>query len=486
MDSTFHTTFYHFLRLFRCILVFLALPAVGCSTTTLFTSYTSKVNPLIEEVKARQFNHALEVLNKHRNSKDKILYLLERGRVAQIKSEVDTSMTDFEAAMEAIHNAEEKAVVSAAGTGAQAASLLTNENAIPYKGDGYEKVFMCQFQALNYLSKKDVEGAGVEVRRANLEQKLALERHEKELAKAEEKAGEKQPNILETNNKLNTAYQVMDETAGKVKSSFQNAYTFYMSGIVYELLDQPNDAYIDYKKALQIFPENTYLQRDVIRLARELEMNQEYEEYVSRFGDNAVENNSNSGELIIFFENGLVPQKQEIRIPLPTPNGLVAVAFPIYNAKWSYPEPLFIYEGGNTLGTTEPICYVQALAVKSLKEKAPALIVRQLLRLAAKGGIQYGAKQATKDDPMVQLVSVLITSAYNVISERADLRSWLTLPNDVQIMRIYLPEGIHQINLAHGSSGASLYNDVTINQNRKTILRVIRVGSVFYTKPIVF
>ena len=70
---------------------------------------------------------------------------------------------------------EEKAVIRASDIGAQTASFLANDNTIPYKGDGYEKVFMYQFQAFNYLAKKDIEGAGVEVRRANREQELALE-----------------------------------------------------------------------------------------------------------------------------------------------------------------------------------------------------------------------------------------------------------------------------------------------------------------------
>ncbi len=486
-----NTTFCRIVRLFRCVLVLLVLPAVGCSTTTLFTSYTSKINPLIDEVEARQFDHPLMVLNKYREKKDKILYLLERGRIAQIKNDADTSMTDYEAAIDAVRDTEEKAIVSASDVGAQAASLVTNENAIPYKGDGYEKVFMYQFQAFNYLAKKDIEGAGVEVRRANLEHELALERHEKELAKAEEAAGKKNLNMFEANNKLNMEYQVMDEVAGKVKSSFQNAYTFYMSGIVYELLGQPNDAYIDYKKALQIFPENICLQRDVLRLARDLGMNQEYEGYVSKFGNPLVTGkegigNINSGELVVFFEDGLVPQKKEIRIPLPTPNGLVAVAFPIYSAKWSYPRPLIISEGGYTLGFTEPICYVQALAVKSLKEEAPALIIRQLLRLAAKGGIQYGAMQATKDNQVAQIAALIFTSAYNIISERADVRSWLTLPNDVQIMRIHFPEGVHRLNLTHESPWASIDIDVAINQNKITILRVIRIGRELYTQTVVF
>jgi len=146
MGGTSHNTFRCVVRWFRRGLVFMVLPVIGCSTATVFTSYTSKINPLIEGVKAHQFGHALEVLNKYRGSNDKILYLLERGRIAQIKNDIDTSMVDYEAAIDAVSDMEGKAIVSASDVGAQTASLLTNENAIPYKGDGYEKVFMYQFK----------------------------------------------------------------------------------------------------------------------------------------------------------------------------------------------------------------------------------------------------------------------------------------------------------------------------------------------------
>lgn len=474
-------------RLFFFGLAVSVLSLTGCSTSSVFTSYTTIMSPLIDGVKARKFDHALKVLNKYRNGNDKILYLLERGRIAQIKNDLEVSMMDYAATIEAVRHREEKAIISASDVGAQTSTFLTNDNTLPYTGEGYEKVFLYQFQAFNYLAKKDIEGAGVEVRRANLEQNLALEMHEKEVRKAEEKARQKSIETEQAYANLNAAYRNMDDIAGKVKNSFQNPYTFYLSGIVYELLNQPNDAYIDYKKALQIFPDNTYLQRDVIRLAQALGMNQELNEYASRFAAirTEVENgdgNTNAGELIVFFENGFVPQKREIKVPILTPNGFLAVAFPVYTAKWPDVEPLSLSEPErrSVLGETETLCYVQALAVKSLKEKVPGMVIRHLLRSAAKAAFQQQAKDSAG------VAGTIFSSFYNVLSERADLRSWLTLPRDVQIMRNHLSAGVHHLHLEHKASGAFSDVDVSVNQNGKTILRVIRTGSVLYTTAIPF
>ena len=139
------------------------------------------------------------------------------------------------------------------------------------------------YQALNFLTKKDLEGAAVEVRRANNEQEEALRRFESEV-EAAQKAAEKKHISSKSQSAVSSSYAQMDEVAGKVKNSFQNAYTFYVSGFIYELLDQANDAYIDYKKALEIYPENRYLQQDVIRLARALNMGEDLVDLQARFG----------------------------------------------------------------------------------------------------------------------------------------------------------------------------------------------------------
>lgn len=463
------------------------LSVAGCSTSSVFTSYTTRMTPLIDGVKARKFDHALKVLNKYRKGNDKILYLLERGRIAQIKNDLEISMKDYEATINAVRQREEKAIIRASDVGAQTSTFLTNDNTIPYQAEGYEKVFLYQFQAFNYLAKKDVEGAGVEVRRAHLEQETAREMHEKEVRRAEEKARQKSLEAERAYANLNSAYRGMDDVAGKVKNSFQNAYTFYLSGIVYELLDQPNDAYIDYKKALQIFPNNTYVQRDVLRLAKALGMNQGLDEYASRIDtvkaeDEYGDGDTNAGDLVVFFENGFVPQKKEIKVPLPTPNGFLAVAFPVYTAKWPDLEPLSLSvpERNSVFGETEPLCYVQALAVKSLKEKVPGMVVRHLLRSATKAAFQYQAKDSAG------VAGTILSSFYNVISERADLRSWLTLPRDVQILRKPLSAGVHRVHLEHKASGAFSDMDIFMNRNGKTILRVIRAGSVLYTTAITF
>ena len=80
------------------------------------------------------------------------------------------STSDVALAEEVIEEDEvidDKARLTLSGTGAAGSSLLTNDNAIPYKGSGYERVMVHEFQAFNYLGLGDAQGATVELRRAS-------------------------------------------------------------------------------------------------------------------------------------------------------------------------------------------------------------------------------------------------------------------------------------------------------------------------------
>ncbi len=466
-------------QLFFLTLLLLALSA--CSTTSVFKPYPLTINPQIEHVRNGQFEPPLQFLEKQTGTADKALYFVERGRIAQLAGDIDSSKTDFENAIKTIEESEQRAVISASKTGAQSASLLTNENAIPYELSAFEKVFVYHYQSLNFLWQSDLEGAGVEVRRANQIQMDELRKHEKDVEKAKADAEKEKAGYEQGMTNVMDIYQRMDAVAGKVKDSFQNAFTFFVSGVIYELTGKPNDAYIDYKKALEINPDNGYLQRDVLRLAKTLQMTDDYQTFSNRYPESSRNEQTcgeTCGELIVLFEEDFVPQKSEVQIPLPTTAGLVAVAFPIYEVEWLDVTPLQINYNGSVLGESEPICFPRALAVKDLKEKAPILTSRQLLRVLAKGVMLNQAEKRAG------ILGSIAGSVYNMASEKADLRGWYTLPNDAQIMRTSLPEGTQNLLIRHGYAEKNV--DVTIKPGGKTILRVAKTGNNLYTSSVTF
>ncbi len=451
----------------------------GCAASSTFSAYPRQIQPLITSMSNRTPVDLSHCLRGECKGSDLILYNMERGRFAQVIGSSDVSMADYSASIEKIQSNDDKALISASAAGAHVAATLVNDNAIPYEGEGYERVLLHHYQALNYLKKKDLDGAGVEVRRANVEQDESLKRFAKELEKSQEEAAKKKVNGSRSS-AINSHYAQMDEVAGRVKNSFQNAYTFYVSGFIYELLQQPNDAYIDYKKALEIYPENRYLQKDVLRLAAKLEMGEELDELKQRFSITKQrfidEGGVGTGELLVLFEDGFVPQKREVKIPIPiSRGGLVSIAFPIYQEKWSDQMPLRVLTNNELLGSTELICDIRALAVRALKEKAPMIATRQIIRAIAKG-ITSAAAQKNLGN-----LGQFAADVWNLVSESADLRSWLTLPANAQILRTTLPAGSYTLALQHPTAAGQTYADVEITAAGKTVLQVTRAGAQMYT-----
>ncbi len=417
----------------------------GCAASSVFTSYPAQIQPIKQQVQSKQYTPAMLALNEHRDDADKMLYMMEL-------------------VIDAFNANDEKAKLSASGTGTAAAAMLTNDNAIPYTGYGYERVFVHHFQAMNYLFDKDMEGALVEVRRANEVQTSALKEHESEVDDAEKKARENKVN----NENFMASFQSMDALAGRVKNSFQNAYTFYISGLLYEASRNENDAYIDYKKALEIFPDNPYLQKDVLRLAKKLAMTDDLARFETSFKVKPGKPEANQGEIVVLYEHDFAPVKQEVKVGVATIGGLHHIAFPIYKDIWRDSIPLSVSVAGNTVGTTSPIVYVQALAAKALREELPLMMVRQVLRVVAK------KKMADEAGDKFGGLAGLGTMIFNAVSENADLRSWLTLPNDAQIMRGYVAEGEQELQLTNGTAQGAV--KVKIVPGHTTLVRVVGTG----------
>lgn len=447
---------------------------VGCASASIFVSYPAQMLPIKKQINSRQYSEAQEKLEAYRNDADNVLYMMERGRVAYLANDNSSSIDDFRQVIALVEAQQEKAKISLTDTAAQGSALLLNDNAIPYVAQGYERVFVHHYQALNYLFSNNIEAAQVEVRRANEEQNLALELHEDELADAEEEGGQ----MLSDNMAAMESLSSMDSVAARVKNSFQNAYTFYVSGLIYETQGEYNDAYIDYKKALEIFPNNQVLQDDVLRLAAQLGMRDDYKVFKKRLNKEARKIDKDSGQLVVLFETGFVPAKLETHIGIFVGNHVQKIAFPVYASQWRESSLLDVsLSDGTHLGVTSPIVHVQAMAVKSLQEKVPAMLTRQILRVMAKRNMSEQVGKA--GGPLAQFA----TDVFNIISENADRRSWLTLPGEAQILKSALPAGEYRLKLRSGPLSETM--TVRVQAGRHTIVRVTETGRLFHTNAIV-
>ncbi len=456
--------------------LFFAVLLSGCATNSLFSPYPLQAEVIKQKIMAGEFSAAQMLLGKQSQGADKILYLMERGRISQIAGNIDASVQDFEQVLDLFEANEAAAKMTASGAISKAGAIMLNENAMPYRGETYERVFVHSFQALNFLNQRNLEAAAVEVRRANLEQQQALLEYEDDLNKAEQQdtKARNKAMILANNRNYKQKFSSLTSLSSKVKNSFQNAYTFYISGLIYEINGEYNDAYIDYKKALEIYPDNSYLRGDVVRLARYLGMEEDLERIKGRVSEEKmVSLAKGESRVVVLYEQGYAPEKQEINLFLDlygVPNNMV---FPTYvNHKKNY-RPLVVGLSGDRLGETETIVEISAMAAKALEERLPGIIVRQ--------GLRAIAREHWNDRHQDNLFGAL-AGLGQLLLNRADLRSWLTLPAEVQILHTVVNGGQQTLTLSNG-----LYNDemsIQVSPGQTTVIHVIAAGGRLHTRAI--
>ena len=438
----------------RLLLLVGALLLGGCATSSLFNPYPNQASHWKQLAASGQGEAALARLEKGTRSKDRLLYLQESARVAQLTDQPAESQQLFTEVIGLYDEQDEQARIRASSAGSGLGALMVNDNALPYRGQDYERIAVHGLQALNYWQQQDIEGAGVEFRRLTLEQRVIEQRHEQEIGRAEDDAASSgAPGIGD----FEGQFAGLNSAAALVRSSIQNPYFYYLAGVFREGTGQYNDALVDYKKAYEIAPQLAQLKTDIQRLdTRQRGRRQRAQ-----------------GQVVIAYEQGYIPPREEISLPIPTIHGYFAVSFPTYSGDTLVPRPLQITTESGTQAHTEVIARFDGMAARALREQVPAMLVRQTLRAATK----YSAQKAANDE--LGLLGALTTQLYNLVSERADLRSWLTLPANAQIARLTLPPGTQQ--LALSGPGGSANVEIPVVAGGTTLVRVIDTGQLHIT-----
>lgn len=461
----------------------------GCASiqlNNLFSDYATSQKPVRAAINAGNVKSAQSMLEQPTAGNTNYqLAMLEQGRLAFLAEDTKQSQWWFNQSYRALESERAKAKVRLGKGVEKFNTLVTNDNAISYQPPAYEQSMMHSYQALNYVFQHDLEGALVEVRRANFVQEQALKQYEDELLEASESAGIDASYI-------NNAAATLNSRIGDVKNGFQNAYTFYLSGLLYEAAGELNDAYIDYKRAIEIYPENEYLQRDILRLGSVLGMQTDLEAFEKQFSVKTSDVLSakptvNEGQLVVIYEQGLVDAKIEksVRLPIFTSSNdmrFYSVSIPSYSARSQSLAPLTLSvqdtadsntakaaKGNDLVVNTQPIVNLQALVAKQLQDSMPGMLSRQVLRLVAKEQVRRKLSKEAGD------VGNILAGIYSMASERADTRSWLTLPADVQISRANVAAGTHSIAFNNVNIAAT---EVNIVPGKITLMLVTKAGQL--------
>ena len=129
---------------------------------------------------------------------------------------------------------------------------------------------------------------------------------------------------------------------------------------------------------------------------------------------------------------------------------------------------------GVMTGRTATITDVGRMAVQQYEAIYPHVIAQAVVRRIVKKGVVYGAKEVmgTKRDSLEGFGLDMLGVAWEA-SESADTRCWGLLPDTIQVLRLELPAGTHQVtfqSLANSGYplGRTVTESVTIVNGRNT------------------
>lgn len=453
----------------RALIVCLLMPAFICCST-----YNTKLSGYYSQVRSNNYTKALNVLDNNRfinQKRNTLLYYLEKGKLLHLTAQYDSSNLCFNLADKFIEDAHKS-------IGDVATANLINPMVQSYQAEDFESFIIHYYKALNYYYLGKREDAIVEARRITLTTNTQKDKFANKSSRYSQDAFmlNLQGMLYEMNGDMNNAF-----------IAYRNAVEVYAAA---------GNTYYDVAMPLQ-------LKKDVIRSASVNGFYSEADRYKQQFGLLGLTNsNSKDGELIVFIEQGWGPEKKEqnffmakdasgidafyyidedghsVQIPFDLryyntirSQDLTAAAFRTFRIAVPYYSPLTTYYVTPTIKVKDSVYKseksedLNSLAVNTLKERRlkeiTNALARQIVKKIAEKGIEAGAKEIAKnsdnskddskkkrDAEAVGAVAGLLVNIVNSATEKADTRSWQSIPAFISYVRIPLSIGDNSITLS--------------------------------------
>ena len=437
----------------------LILSLCSCST------YNQRIATYYAHMKDGNYAQANKDLDRNKllkKDRNKLLYMLEKGKVYHMLRMPDSSNAYLNKADAYMEQARATVKDVAVGT-------LVNPMMQTYKGEDFEKFMIHYYKALNYIYLGQKDDAMVEARRISLQ-----------------------------------TQEQKDKFRDKTSRYSKDAFSMMLQGIIYESGGDVNNAFIAYRNAAEVYLNSAkgvyygvsmpkQLQLDVIRTAYLNGFQSEQDRFERLFGIKyQPKDQSDGGELILFWENGFAPVKdqQEFffsmardqvgfyftdpsgnRIPFVGVIGsstvnlsdlrTFRVTFPKYTASPLYYTAASVSLSDGNKSQLEKVEDINELAFATLRQRFLTEMATTLSRLAVKKITEQAIRGHGKDEVANGITGAL--QLYSLLSEKADTRNWQTLPSAIYYTRIPLKKGKNDIQLmTRSKSGADEVHTVTV------------------------
>jgi hypothetical protein len=418
------------------------------------TYYARNVSALNQHLNNGNIKEAYKVIShkekKWDKGKDRVLYYLNRGTIAWMLGKNEESYKYF---LKADYYWEDLNV----NYSREALSYLINPRVKEYAGEDFEGIMISYYQILNFIQMNDLEKANIQARRLV--------------------------------NQLNRVDDKYKDWQGKNKSTKlqHNAFAHTLLGLVYELNQNYNSAFISYRNAYKYYDEEysqyfglnapLQLKKDLIRTAYLGGFPNDVEYYSKKFNlpfNPATD--AQGGNLVFFWGNGLAPIKDQVSADFTIVKGAQNGWYTFSNAGYGYTIPFYMgSNSGSASGNLSDIEFIRAAfptyvdrkpyyqsatlfangqkypfevledvnatAHKTLNDRMLMEFGKTLGRLAIK---KLAESQTKKENEELGAVIGIV----NYLTEQADTRAWTSLPRTLSYTRVSLPMGKQTVKLS--------------------------------------
>ncbi|MBW2497795.1 MAG: hypothetical protein JRF61_11025 [Deltaproteobacteria bacterium] len=438
-------------RSWALVSTWLVVLATGCA------SPVDVQRELVARMALGDYPGAIEIVEDEKagayGGRNRLLYFLERGMLLHVAGDYTESNRVFERAKRLGERLYTRSVGNAG------LSLMSNDLALDYAGENFERTLIHLFAALNYQQLGRHDSALVEVRQlADYLRKLQVD-----------SLGE---NI----------YQ-------------EDAFARYLSALLHEASGDVDAAFVDYKKAVSAYGD--YLTRFAVPRPQSLgpnaarvaaDLGEWAREDLKALGNEGAPRlvPEEAGEVIVLHYNGLSPVKAETRFTIPFSEAwlmvlalramadeadaakidratavysqiagidIVSVAFPKFVDRPYAIERMAIRVPGAFDATPpELVEDIGAIARRDLDDRIVRIRTRAIARAAIKYALQKAAERAALElagdyGGLIRAVTMLGGNLARYGSERADQRVWSTLPDEIWMSTLVLPAGSHDLTI---------------------------------------
>jgi len=473
------------LRLTLFLFIFISLTSLdGCG---LSGNHYAQVDHALQAGRPGEGLAILEGQEGTYGSRSTVLYLMDKGMLQHLAGryqESNVSLSKAEELSEALYTRR---------ISAEAAAFLTTDNALPYEGEDFEKVMLNVFMAMNYVQLGLWDEALVEAR------------------------------------KVDHKLTVMGDRNHGAMTYTKDPFARYLSGVLYEATGNLSEALVAYRLSFEAFEQSRklygtevpdLLRKDLLRITEALGLLDEYESYRRMFPGVIWQPQAGTrgmAELVFVTYAGRAPLKRDLFIDVPfSPEALaVVLATKVGTRRSSGADsraaesvlygltghvirlavPKFVPRrtavagaeavagGGNSyyearLATMEDIT---AIAVKDLDERVVRTTVKAVARAAwkyaAAEGVRRGIRSAVGKKEGGELAGAIAGALAHMVaiaSEEADKRSWGTLPDRIELGRLWVPPGTYEVELRYtGGFGVlekQVVRGVTVQEGQKRFI----------------